>query len=703
MRNTLLILLIIFINIVIYLLFLLPASPLKKDIIYIAVAGPMEAPGGQAMRKGAELYKDKINSQGGIDGREIELLFFDDKGDPEISEKIASEIADQNKALLVLGHYRSNTSAVAGKIYKRNGIPVLTASATEESVTLGNEWYFRTVSNNAMEAKFVANYIKAALKKQSASIVYSNDTYGISLFRNFKQTISELGMKIEQKWEWNRDDKSDDQLKKIVNELKATDDPTVLFLATHSAEGVKIITALKNEGKSCSVIGSYAFARSFLIEMEKYPDKESQLGYCSEGIRFVSPFMTAIGGEETYIFKQDFLEKYNEAPSEISACYYDAIKVAVEAVKKAGIQGKGYIREDRRRIRDVLASFYSEDNAVRGITGHIYFDENGDVRKHYAVGIWLRHKPVPAFLQYQQSDIGRTDNLLKKILHGETILLNGISMNNIRLVYAGIDNLRVSNLDTKHSECTLEFDLGFRYSGYFDDTTIEFENSVSPVRLGKPLKEERTKNITRRVYRVKADFKYDFDFHTYPFDQHMMPIRFRHTDQTKDRLIYVPDVLSLPESVSSSVGEWKISEISFYQDITAKDSNLGNPKFFGLSNVISYSRFNAEIHIKRKNLAAFIFSKFFPVIAMLLILCLPYFIRPERLRNYALIFMSVLIINTVCYLRWLSALSVEYLTILDYAFFTVYVLLIISAFMSVFIYRPHDKKRQKKVGAEAAH
>jgi branched-chain amino acid transport system substrate-binding protein len=532
------------------------------------------------------------------------------------------------------------------------------------------------------------------MRKQSASIVFTNDDYGITLAEHFERTANSVGMKIKQKWEWNRAKDGNDRAKEIVSQLNATDDPGVLFLATHSAEGIKIITTLKDdwESRPCPILGSYAFARSFFIEIaEEYPREFSDPGYYSNNTLFITPFMTDIGGAEAYQFKQSFLRKYGEQPGEISGCYYNAANIAVEAFKKAGIHGRQHIREDRRRIRDALAGFYSEESGVKSISGVIYFDENGDARTHYAVGVWQRQQTMPAFLQYHKADIGTTD-ILKKVLDGEILLVNGIGMNDIRLVYAGIDNVRLNRLDIKNSSCSLAFDLWFGYSGYFDDAAIEFENSVQPIQLEKPVEEQKWENITKHRYHVEGDFKCDFDFRAYPFDRQMIPIRFRHRSQTNDRVIYIPDIMSLPKSVSGSADGWEMGRIEFYQDAISKNTTLGNPEYFSSDHALSYSRFNTQIEIRRESAGGFAAIKFLPAIAGFLLLCLIHFIGSGRLHIRVLIFMAVLAGTTFFHLVNASALPVQYLTILNYVFFAVYGLTVFSAFKSVRDYRRQNLK-----------
>ena len=87
--------------------------------IYIAAVGPMGKNDGLQMTQGIQLYLDKVNQEGGVNGRNVELLVFDDQNDKELAVQKAKEIVEQDQVHVVLGHLYSSTSIQAGEIYKK--------------------------------------------------------------------------------------------------------------------------------------------------------------------------------------------------------------------------------------------------------------------------------------------------------------------------------------------------------------------------------------------------------------------------------------------------------------------------------------------------------------------------------------------------------------------------------------------------------
>ena len=76
--------------------------------IKIAVIGPMtgqDASSGQAMLDGVRLAASQVNAQGGIKGRQVEVLSFDNMYDKEAAQEQALAIAQSTDAVAVIGHY----------------------------------------------------------------------------------------------------------------------------------------------------------------------------------------------------------------------------------------------------------------------------------------------------------------------------------------------------------------------------------------------------------------------------------------------------------------------------------------------------------------------------------------------------------------------------------------------------------------------
>ena len=436
-----------------------------------------------------------------------------------------------------------------------------------------------------------------------ASIIFSEDEYGLSLLENFEKIARQFDIEIKGKWEWDDRKSSIEQAEHIQKELAATDDPGVIYLATHAAEGVKIITALKDAGKTYPMIASAALTRSFFDKLKSYIKEWENPGYYSDGIYFITPFMLSLSGVKGVEFARKFIKKYNQEPKEVAACYYDAVDVAVRAMKKSSIHGKKHIREDRRAIRTALAGLYNEEKGLKGVTGLIWFDKTGGVRREYAVGRWLKQQALPAFVQYNQN-IGNVDDVLQGYLDGNVDIIGDMTVSSTQIVYVNIEELELTEINKKKSEFTAKFRLRFRYPARFDDSSegsvispLEFTNALGPIILGEAIQDDGTEIITNKVFQVQGRFRADFASGDSLFfnRKKKLIIRFRHTVQPYDNLIYVPGIadkqnIQLPE-------EWSSVEFRSYSDVLSKKTTLGNPEYFNTDYLLNYSRFNVVLSV----------------------------------------------------------------------------------------------------------
>jgi branched-chain amino acid transport system substrate-binding protein len=159
--------------------------------IHIAFVGPMSGESarvGQSTAQAIQLYLDWINRQGGINNQKIVLDIFDDQNDADQASIAAKEIARQNSAIAVIGHNYSSCSINGGKIYKQQRIPAVSPASTNIKVTQDNDWYFRTVFNDNLQARFLANYAKHILQQETISIISTDATYSSYLVSVFEKT-----------------------------------------------------------------------------------------------------------------------------------------------------------------------------------------------------------------------------------------------------------------------------------------------------------------------------------------------------------------------------------------------------------------------------------------------------------------------------------------------------------------------------------
>ena len=695
----------------------------EKKIYTIAanmsLSGPSQVEGREALNA-VQLFVDDLNDAGGIDGNRVEVIIFDDRDDKEFAYQNALKIAESENILLVLGHIHSAPSLAAAEVYKEAGIPAITASSTADALTLENDWYFRTLSNNTFQAVFIANYISKVLKKKSVSIVHDMGAYSLPLANSFEEEAKELGMEIHYKLGFDPESpEMEKTMTEIIAEMKEGDPGEIIFLSTYPWYGMKIISSLMSSDNDYTFFGSDTFGGSgFIKVLNTYPQERGKPGYYSDKMLTVSPFIVDIAKQEAQVFRNRYFAKFRQEPSWYAARYYDAVKVAVKVLRDVNPEAiPETLAQDRKSIRDTLSGIQFVEDAVEGINGPVFFDINGDAVSPWNVGIYYDQKLISYLFQCQPTmNLVRVDNVIKEILEERILVINKALMDKIQVVYTGMDINEVGELNLKDATYEVDFYLWFRFQGEFEDTHIEFVNSVDPIDLGEPIMERSFEDTTTRAYRVKAYFKSEFFFHEYPFDEQILRIQFRHKEHEKNQLIYVSDILGIrqvfnraeldkTENIEAPVnlGGWDTEQVLFYQDTISNDSTLGMPEFFEASTGIEFSQFNAIVEIKRK-VISFIFKNLFPLILLLVVTYIVYYMPASFVETRVSIGMGTMLSSAFFHLQVSENLGVNYLMAIEYFFFSVYflaslviIISMINFFLNQRLNRTEDEAEQSKI------
>ncbi|RKZ58624.1 MAG: hypothetical protein DRR08_15915 [Candidatus Parabeggiatoa sp. nov. 2] len=687
--------------------------------LYIAVvsttSGEYQAKG-QAMVNAVRLYIDRVNRAGGINGKQVKLLEFDDKGDPEVAQKIASEIAAQNKALVVLGHYFSNACVAGGKVYQNAKIPAITPSCTADSVTEGNDWYFRVVPNNGTQGTFLANYAKRVMKHDRVTIVYDDQNdYSRSLVKGFENPFRGLRGTIQNKWIVNAKANNADQQIGAIAKAFLRENPGLIFLALQANDAKKFIVSIRRKGLQYPILGGDALGqKNFATLFNEYPEEQVQPGYFSDGIYAAAPLIFDVAGERLQQARSLFMKRYGDDPSWAVATAFEAAMVALEAIKQTNIQGKPENRvEERQKLRDYLAKRTSMKKAFKGINGQFYFDKHGNAVKPLAIGVFKNQQFISALTQFQPvADIQQVAHLEKELAAGRIVTIAGQYMHKTHIVYTGIDFNSVTDIEVKNATYHLDFYLWFRSQKGVDASDIEFINSVDSfqkLKSDKAIVEETAtlgnaivdlgQELSYKAYRVKADFKGQFHFKDYPFDKQILAVQFRHTKLTRNNLIYVVDFVGIGETtkqgimaklernnVFSAISDWKIKRANLFQNIMDNESTLGNPNLFRTDSHMKYSRFNAIIKIKRDTLG-FITKNLLPLLFLVGISYLIMFLPFDE--NAVMAISGTLMAVVFFHLSLASALpdNISYAVALDHAFYVIYGLIIFQLLLVVIAQR----------------
>lgn len=317
---------------------------------------------GQSTVNGMEMAIEEINEAGGINGKKINLESLDDKG--ELTDAVTSynKLA-QNGAQAVVGTSTSNPSLAIAEASLADGIPVITPTGTEESITEGKENVFRTCFTNPYQGELLAIFANDKLEAKSAAIlVNSASDYSTGIAKSFEKKAEELGIKVVAKESYGE---NDTDFKAQLTSI-ASEDPDVLLIPEYYEKLALITPQARDAGIKADFIGGDGWD-GILKTMDQSSYDIIQDSY------FTNHFSIEDDNPKVKDFIEAYREKYGEDPTAFSALGYDTIYIIKEGFESADSD----TNEDRNKAIKALD--------FDGITGAFKFDENNNPQKDASI------------------------------------------------------------------------------------------------------------------------------------------------------------------------------------------------------------------------------------------------------------------------------------------------------------------------------
>ena len=287
-----------------------------------------------------------------IDGKPVtfKMMSEDDQADPKTGTTVAQKLVDA-KVAAVVGHLNSGVTIPASEIYTKAGIPVISGSATNPTLTeRGLKGVFRTVGRDDQQGPAIAAYIASEMKAKKVAIIDDKTAYGEGLANEVEKFLK--GAKVTIVSRERTTDKETD-FKAILTKIKAKK-PDVVFHGGMDATGGPMLKQARELGiKSAFSFGDGACTN----EMAKLA------GASAEGLICSQAGLPAEAASKEFLdaFKAKFGDVKQYAPY-----FYDATLAVIEAMKKANSVDPAKFTPEMHNV------------SFTGATGKVEFDAKGD-------------------------------------------------------------------------------------------------------------------------------------------------------------------------------------------------------------------------------------------------------------------------------------------------------------------------------------
>lgn len=328
---------------------------------------------GVAVANGVRLYVEEYNAAGGMNGKQIELVEYDEEGDSAKAVTGYNSLVDQGVAAIIGDVTTGPTVAVVVESQQDN-MPMITASATAAAVTVDPdsgavyENMFRSCFIDPFQGEKMATFAYEELGAKTAAILYNTGIdYSVGLTEAFEAKAAELGLEVVAVESYA--DGAVDFTSQLTN--IAAKAPDVLFVPDYYSVIALIATQADAAGVTATMLGADGWDTVLQVV-----EDASLL----EGAYYCAGYSKNDTTEAVQDFIAAYEAKYGSTPNMFAAQAYDAAAIlfaALEQVDESLTVGSDEYKEA------VIAALNATD--MECVTGHVTYDELNNPEKSAAI------------------------------------------------------------------------------------------------------------------------------------------------------------------------------------------------------------------------------------------------------------------------------------------------------------------------------
>ena len=289
----------------------------------VALTGPAQQLG-LDMQLGATLYFNKVNAQGGVNGRKIVLKTLDDGYESARAAENTKKLINEEKVFALFGYVGTPTSQASMPIFTEARVPFVGPFTGAELLrTPVNRYVFNVRASYYDETEAIVQHL-TAMSVNKIAVFYQNDSYGQAGLAGVERALKKRNIEVAAKGTVERNTVD---VKKAVDEMVKADPQAIVMISAYKSCAA-FIKEMKKAGKNptfwnVSFVGSKALAKEL--------DKEGRGVQISQVVPF--PW------DSTVPVVKEYRRAMEEGKHEIGFGTLEgwiAAKVMVEGLRRAG-------------------------------------------------------------------------------------------------------------------------------------------------------------------------------------------------------------------------------------------------------------------------------------------------------------------------------------------------------------------------------
>jgi branched-chain amino acid transport system substrate-binding protein len=337
----------------------------KERALKVGVIGPETGDGasyGSRVRDGILMAARHVNARGGIGGRDIEVLHFDNKGDPQLTLQIVSHLIEQNVVAIFAAPTGWSTFGPTRMV--NDSRTIFVAVGTRRKIGRSGDYVFQYSLSDEIAIDDLLGFCVTQAKFLDYALVTSSAyDYSLSISSLFKQGVARHGGRILVEADTYDSFSGSTDLDAVIAALRDSPEPLHAIIYTgNDEEGARLARAARQAGVTAPFIGSEdLFTELFLIEG----------GDAVTGTLLYATFSPHHDSPAVAEFMKRHDRDEGGVPDRFTALAYDAFTQLAEAVRRAGSTKSAAVR-----------SALLNGKQAEGVTGKTSWTAEGISVKH---------------------------------------------------------------------------------------------------------------------------------------------------------------------------------------------------------------------------------------------------------------------------------------------------------------------------------
>jgi len=333
-----------------------PKGPIRLGVI-TSLTGP-NAAFGQAHKAGYTIAVNDINANGGVNGRRLQIVYFDDQSKPDRAVQGVAKLVDQEHVPLLLGAYSSESTLAMLPVVTQKQVPLIIPTAVADNImAAGSPWVFRLCAGSGVFATATLDFLKSNGDPKNIAVIYENTNFGQASRKSMVEAAQRRGLNVVADEAYPAKSPGYEDL---LRRVKAND-PDVVYFASYLLDA----SALMRDAKQVNLNPKYYTSAGTGFAVSEFPAKTGA-GDLAEYTFSVSQWLPSVDWKGSKEFDAKYLQLLNVHPAYHGMEAYAAVIVAKEAIAKVASL-------DSTALRDALRGVDIPETPF----GPIKFDERG--------------------------------------------------------------------------------------------------------------------------------------------------------------------------------------------------------------------------------------------------------------------------------------------------------------------------------------